>query len=78
MSAPARLAAFGLLLAALFAGGFLIGRAVDPDVDAKGDEHEESREMSEMTTTTALLLRFRHAGAIHTARFTVDVGASHG
>lgn len=40
MSAPARLVAFALVLAALFAAAFLIGRAVDPDVGATGGEHE--------------------------------------
>lgn len=49
MSASVRLVAFALALAALFAAAFLIGGAVDPDVDVKANEHEGS---SGMTTTS--------------------------
>ncbi|GIK76613.1 MAG: hypothetical protein EDQ89_10120 [Acidobacteria bacterium] len=41
MSAPVRLAAFVLVLAALFAAAFLVGAAVDPDVGAQENEHGE-------------------------------------
>lgn len=41
MSAPARLAAFAVLLVALFAGAAAAGRAIDPDIDTDTAAHEE-------------------------------------
>jgi hypothetical protein len=47
MSAPARLTAFALALAALFAGAVLLGGAVDPEVDVAEGEHDEASASAE-------------------------------